>query len=369
MRKRLFLVIVPLVLALALITAMVAVAGGPFSEDFDSYNDGDQMHGVNGWKGWGNDVNAGALVSNLQSRSGPNSVDVNTASDLVHEFSASSGQWILTAWQYIPGNVTGQPYFIVLNTYDDPCATCNWSLQLCFDPTSGNVFDDSAATCSGNSVPFVTDQWAEIRLEIDLDADSFDVYYNNAALVTAGVWSQHTSGGGTATIGALDLWSNGSSAVYYDDISLVPDAPDIAVRKSPDSQNITTGGNANFTIDITNTGTITWNNVTATDALVPACDNATTDLGPGEVYSYSCTDVGVAASYTNTVVVVADITGGPTMTVSDDAAVTVTPPTSVSLSGFGGDDATLPTGLVVAVLGMAVAAGLFVVNKRRSQQI
>lgn len=369
MRKRLFLVIAPLVLVMALLTALVAVAGGPFSEDFDSYAAGDQMHGVNGWKGWGNDVNAGALVSDAQAHSGANSVDVNGVSDLVHEFSASSGQWVFTAWQYIPGNVTGQPYFIMLNTYDDACATCNWTLQLCFDPTSGNVFDDSAASCSGNSIPFVTDQWAEIRIEIDLDADSFDLFYNNTPLISGGVWSQHTSGGGATTIGAVDLWSNGSSAVYYDDISLVPDAPDLAVRKSPDSQTVVAGGNANFTIDITNTGTVTWDNITATDALVAACDNATTALAPGASFSYTCTDTGVVADYTNTIVVVGDVVGGPTMTVSDTADVTVTNPTSVSLSGFGGGSSSLPMGLIVAMFGIVAAAVLFVVSKRRRQQI
>jgi uncharacterized repeat protein (TIGR01451 family) len=369
MRKRIFLIIVPLVLTLALFTALVAVAGGPWSENFDSYVDGSEMNGQGGWTGWNLDPAAGAPVSSAQARSAPHSVDIQGTSDLVHTYTASSGQWVFTAWQYIPGNVTGQPYFIMLNQYDNTCANCNWSFQMCFDPVSGNVFDDSAATCSGNSVPFVTDQWAEIRLEIDLDGDSFDAYYNNQALVTGGVWSQHTSGGGSAAIAAVDLWSNGSSAVYYDDFSLVPDAPDISVTKSPDNQSITTGGNADFTIDIVNTGTVTWTNVTATDVLVSDCDNATTDLGPGETFSYSCTDVGVAASYTNTIQVVADIVGGPTMTVTDDAYVMVNDPTSVSLSGFGSDNSSLPTGLVVATVGVALAAGLFVFSKRRSQQI
>lgn len=366
MRKRLFLIIVPLVLALALVMALaVSASGGPWSDDFDSYALGSNIHGQGGWIGWGNSPAAGALVSDAQARSAPHSLDISGSADPIQPFSASSGQWILTAWQYIPGNMTGQTYFIMLNTYDDACATCNWSVQTSFDSGSGMMLDEGQ---SGSTRAFITDQWVEIRVEIDLDADTQDFYYDGT-LFYSGTWSGHVSGGGATSIANLDLYANNATSVYYDDISLVPNVPDIAVSKSPDSQTVTTGGNANFTISITNTGTVTWTNVTATDALVPACDNATTDLGPGEVFSYSCTDVGVAASYTNTVQVVADIVGGPTMTVTDDAYVMTSDPTSVSLSGFGGENATLPTGLVVATIGVILAAGFIVVSKRRGQQI
>jgi len=366
MRKRLFLVIAPLVLVMALLTAMVASAGGPWSDNFDTYADGSQIHGQGGWIGWGNSPAAGALVSSAQARSAPHSLDINGASDPIQQYSVNSGQWVMTAWQYIPGNMVGTTYFIMLNRYDDACADCNWSVQVQFDSASGMMFDDGQ---SGASQAFVTDQWVEIRVEIDLDNDTQDFYYNGALFYT-GTWTAHQAGGGSLAIANVDLYANNATSVYYDDMSLTPPGePGLEVAKSPDTQNVTTGGNADFTIDITNTGTITWSNVTATDALVPACDNATTDLAPGAVFSYSCTDVGVAADYTNTIVVVADTVGGPTMTVTDTADVTVSDPTSVSLSGFGSDDAGLPIGLVVAVAGIAVAAGLFVVSKRRGEQI
>lgn len=351
---------------MVLLTALVASAGGPWSDNFDTYGLGSQMHNQGGWRGWGGDVNAGALVSDAQARSAPHSVDINGTSDLIHPFVANSGQWVFTTYQYIPGNMVGTTYFIMLNRYDDACADCNWSVQVQFDSTSGMMFDDGQ---SAASQAFVTDQWVEIRVEIDLDNNTQDFYYNGTLFYT-GSWTEHQAGGGSLAIAVVDLYANSATAVYYDDVSLNPAGePGLEVSKSPDTQNITTGGNADFTIDITNTGTITWSNVTATDALVPACDNATTDLGPGQVFTYSCTDVGVVADYTNTVVVVADVAGGPTMTVSDTADVTVSNPTSVSLSGFGSDDAGLPMGLVVAVAGIAVAAGLFVVSKRRGEQI
>jgi hypothetical protein len=254
----------------------------------------------------------------------------------------------------------------MLNTYADGGPN-NWTLQLCFDSASGNVFDDSGATCAGNALPFVTDQWAEIRIEIDLDADLFDLYYNGGQLITGGVWSQHTSGGGVTSIGAVDLWSNGGTSVYYDDMSLVEAGEGLEISKTPDTQDVVTGGNADFTITITNTGTLEWTDVTITDAEAPACDNNFSNLAAGAVETYTCTDTGVAASYTNVAVAVGTITGGPTMTVSDTADVNVVPPTSVSLSGFGGEDASSVAGWLAVVAGVGLAAGFVVIRRRRQQ--
>lgn len=371
MRKKTALVILPLALLLAMIPLMVSAAGGPWSDNFDSYANGSNIHGQGGWKGWDNVPANGGVVTNALSRSAPNSLVTDGVDDVVHEYTATDGQWVYTAWQYIPDNMVGQHYFILLNTYADGGPN-NWTLQLCFDAASGNVFDDSAATCSGNSLPFVTDQWAEIRVEIDLDADLFDLYYNNSALITGGVWSDHTSGGGVTSIGAVDLWSNGATAVYYDDMSLLPAVvgePGLEVSKSPDSQEVTTNGNADFTITITNTGTLTWTDVTATDALVAACDNSFTDMAPGAVETYTCTDVGVTGSYTNTVVVTGTITGGPTMVASDTAYVNYTSPTSVSLSSFGDSNSGGSMIWVLATVSVGIAAGFFVISRRRQRQI
>ena len=104
------------------------VSGSPdmvdWSDNFDSYATGSQLHGQGGWKGWDNNPAAGALTSSAQARSAPNSAAIVGASDLVHEYSGyTSGQWVYTAWQYVPTNFTGQSYFILLNTYNDAGTT------------------------------------------------------------------------------------------------------------------------------------------------------------------------------------------------------------------------------------------------------
>ena len=80
-------------------------SGIVWSENFDSYADGSSMHGQGGWKGWDNHEEFTAYVTSNKSRSSPHSVDVLEDTDLVHEYSGyTSGEYIYTAWIYIPEN-------------------------------------------------------------------------------------------------------------------------------------------------------------------------------------------------------------------------------------------------------------------------
>ena len=84
--------------------------GTVWSENFDSYADGSSMHGQGGWKGWFNDENYTANVTSVESRSSPQSVDINGDSDLVHEYSGyTSGEFVYTAWMFIPNGEPNEP--------------------------------------------------------------------------------------------------------------------------------------------------------------------------------------------------------------------------------------------------------------------
>jgi hypothetical protein len=200
--------------------------GGGWSDNFDSYATGSQMHGQGGWKGWDNSPAAGALTSAAQAASAPNSVDILGGSDLVHEYSGyTSGQWIYTAWQFVPADFAGTSYFIMLNTYAD-FGTNNWSTQVNFDSGSNLVTNDG----DGSTLPLIKDQWVEIRVEIDLDADVQTFYYGGQMLYQSS-WVNGLSGGGAVNIGAVDLYANNASSVYYDNVSL---AAPIATCDAPD---------------------------------------------------------------------------------------------------------------------------------------
>ncbi len=206
--KRLLLVLCTLAMGALLPAAVQA----DWMDDFESYAPGTSLHGVGGWIGWLNDPAATAYVSNLYAHGGSNSVAITGPSDLVHRYAGyTSGMWTYTAWMYIPTNFTGQTYFILLNTY---AATQNWSVQVYFQ--NGQVVNEFLP---GAALPWILGQWVELRLEIDLDNDLQTFYYGGNVLYTSS-WTDGASGGGALNIGAVDLYANGASPVYYDDMSL-----------------------------------------------------------------------------------------------------------------------------------------------------
>jgi uncharacterized repeat protein (TIGR01451 family) len=138
----------------------------------------------------------------------------------------------------------------------------------------------------------------------------------------------------------------------------------LVIEKSPDFQSITAGADADFTITVTNSGTIQVFNIGVSDALVPACDTAIGDLAGGASTSYTCTDIVVATSYTNTAVVTGSIDANvPTIMASDDAYVEVGGPTDVSLVDFGRNSAALSPLWIAVVLGLILGLG-FVLRRR-----
>ena len=198
----------------------------PSSEDFDSYANGMLLTGVNGWGGWDDTPAAVATVSNAQSHSPPNSVLIDTNpsdDDEVQQYVGAycEGQWTYTIWQFIPSNFVGTSYFILLNTYVDN-GTKNWSTQVQFRASDGVVEWDFEA----EQLPLITNQWVEIRVEIDLDTDTQEFFYGGQQLGTR-LWTDNgfLGGPGVLNIRAVDLYANvggGASVVYYDDASLVP---------------------------------------------------------------------------------------------------------------------------------------------------
>ncbi|UCD75150.1 MAG: DNRLRE domain-containing protein [Phycisphaerales bacterium] len=195
-----------------------ATLGCSFEENFDSYQAGSKLAGQGGWEAWDGDPAAGDFfVTSDQSQSPPNSVVIDDFDDAVHQHSArTSGKWEYTAWVYVPEEMDGLQYFILLNTYPAYYETPErWSLQLELDGEAGVVED----YLGSDTVPLVRDQWAEIRVVIDLDSDSQSVYYNGQHVVTKG-WTDGVKPGGALNIAAVDLYSHGATAVYYDDMAL-----------------------------------------------------------------------------------------------------------------------------------------------------
>jgi len=193
-----------------------------FMEDFESYAPGSAMHGQGGWKGWNNTPGAGAPLSSTYAYSGVNSVEIVPAADLVHEFDITGGLWILTAMQYIPSGTSGTTWFILLNTYNDNGAQ-DWSVQTQFILDDGTI---TSSYVSGALGAIVYDEWIEIKCVIDLDNNTVEEYYDGAFFCTH-QWDDNQHG----TLQVIDLYGNGASSIYYDDIKI--EAPINAYNPEP----------------------------------------------------------------------------------------------------------------------------------------
>jgi uncharacterized repeat protein (TIGR01451 family) len=104
---------------------------------------------------------------------------------------------------------------------------------------------------------------------------------------------------------------------------LLVDRPAISITKNPKSQSIDSGGTANFTITVTNTGTTTLTGVAVTDAQAPDCAKSIGTLKAGESSSYSCSLAGVTSPFTNSATATGHPPVGPDVTATDTAPVTV----------------------------------------------
>ena len=180
------------------------------NENFDSLNVGANPHSLAGWEGWYGDAGVGGSVTDEQAYSGNHSLRFTRPVDLVPYWeSPTSGKWILVTMQYVPSAATsGDAYYGVLSSYEESTAgTAGWITEVISDFASGDVRISGGDTAR---VPLVRDAWAEIKVELDFDAQLGTFYYNNELLGTREATS----------LSGLDLWANSDAVMYFDDFWL-----------------------------------------------------------------------------------------------------------------------------------------------------
>jgi len=195
----------------------------PLDENFDSLDVGANLHDVEGWEGWYGDEEAGGYVTADQAYSGNHSLEFARPVDLVpHWERKTSGTWILTTMQYVPSTATsGSAYYGVLSGYVE--ANLEWIASVVSD------FENDVVILDGldpePELPLVRDDWAEIRVEVDLDAQVSNFYYNGELLGTHG--ADNTTG-----LEGIDLWAESDDVIYFDDFLLVSDPlPELVIFK------------------------------------------------------------------------------------------------------------------------------------------
>ena len=201
----------------------------PWFEDFETHYPDTSVGNWRDWQGWDNDPAFDAEVTQAQAHGGTNSLVIDQDSDLVRQFDgADSGLWHFTAWQYIPADFESGgsglergSWFLLLNTYQDS-GPYNWTVGMQVDSVDGLMKIYHGDGNNTVNIPYETDRWAKIESIINLDSDWTRIYYDDQFVAeyswTGGIFGE---GGGSLDIAAVDLFANGSSPVFYDDLSLI----------------------------------------------------------------------------------------------------------------------------------------------------
>lgn len=202
-------------------------------DSFSAYPVG-PICGQGGWEEWVGSTDVCGSVTTEQAFDGLDSLKIignvggsaGLGDDTVHRLSASGGQWTFRAMTFVPNGATGVGYLNLLNTYDDPpgapFSTYRWSVQVQFNADTNSVIAD----LDGENTPLIRNLWTELRLEIDLDNDLVDYFYNDVQFVSDKSWVDGVTTDGRPFIQALDLYAGepsmgGTSGMYFDAISLV----------------------------------------------------------------------------------------------------------------------------------------------------
>lgn len=194
-----------------------------FSDDFESYNNGDYLaNSSTKWRTWNNNpgTSEDVQVSNSDANSGSNSIYFesqfgNGPQDIVLPFGGrhTTGHFRFSSmWKIASG--TGA-YF---NFQGGASTGSSWALDFYLWDYGG--WD--AGNLSGN---YPQDQWFEIAIDIDLDQGLWEIFIDGQS---AGTWYN-----GTNAVSYLDIFPLFSDTKFWvDDVSYCKDAgclPDVSV--------------------------------------------------------------------------------------------------------------------------------------------
>ena len=217
---------------LALTALSTQIEAQSYLEDFEAYPVNTNIVGQGGWREFNGAPPALSLVSNKYANSGTQSLRTATGSNTIREwtnFNSGTGQWVVTCQSYIPSATTEEFWFKFMSFYRDngPYA---WVAQVGFNTGSagvGRCFDGSLAAVQFS---VIFDRWVEIKLMIDLDADTIEVFYDGMSLVPPYTYTKGHQGviTGPKDIAAIELHhlsSGFGQLAFWDDIQIEKNFP------------------------------------------------------------------------------------------------------------------------------------------------
>ena len=180
-------------------------------EDFDSYKAGEYLgtesNGV--WTTWTNATGSpeDTYVTDLLSYSGENSINLQSGGvvDVVLPLgNENTDSWTLTFKMFVEEGYGA--YFNLLHYFS--AGASNWASQFYFNSggdgflTVGGGLNDL-----GTNFTYPVDTWFEVKINIDVDGDYAELYFDGAPIYNW-MWSEGSTGSSN-TIAALNLYPNG----------------------------------------------------------------------------------------------------------------------------------------------------------------
>jgi len=178
--------------------------------DFDSLAVGANMHDVDGWEGWWGDGQWAAKITDTVAYSGANALEiVGARDDLVPNWPlVDSGVYVASVMQYVPAATDGLMHYGPLSSYGPSWDEMAWLGTLLSNCSTGFVYVSELDSGSRTETPLIRDQWVELRIVMNFDANTCDFYYGDVLLGSRECPSAQ----------GFDIWPDDDvDVIYYDD--------------------------------------------------------------------------------------------------------------------------------------------------------
>ena len=184
-------------------------------EDFDSYKAGEYLgtesNGL--WTTWTNATGTpeDTYVTDQFSFSPDNCIQLVSGgvTDVILPLGdENSGSWTLSYMMYVEQGYGA--YFNLLHFFS--AAASNWAVQVYFNASGDGslVVGSGASLDPGTTFVYPTGSWFEVKVNIDVDGDVAELYFDDAPIYSW-TWSEGSTGLSN-TIAALNLYPNGQDA-------------------------------------------------------------------------------------------------------------------------------------------------------------
>ncbi len=245
-----------ILLFLFLALVFTQIEAQTFTDDFESYNDGDLIGASSSdWTTWGGSTTDDAPITTEQAHSGTKSLKIQGVgsggpADIILPFGGSlltSGSFELEMYVFVKEGADA--YF---NIQGDTKLGETWSENFFFN-TDGSFTGDF--TFRG---AYTHNEWNKLQVKIDLSHNIWSYFLNDTYI---GSYKNAVN-----KIASMDIFpTSGSSSYYVDDVSytIVPDAPTLATLNATlnvvEAPAVTLAGSIEVNVVVRNTGTAAIN--------------------------------------------------------------------------------------------------------------